>query len=108
MPDISVSIAGKKATPEAEKPIVCGNSDYTLTFSFDEEWDGLDEKTARFVFQKDGKTQCIDQPFTGNVVNVPILSGINAVLIGVYVANLKSTAPARIPCETSILCFEET
>lgn len=106
MPNISVNVTNKRAIPEGGKVIVCGNSGYTLTFTFDEEWADYETKTARFAFFKDGEARHIDRVFSGAAVAVPVLSGIHFVMVGVFAGDLQTTTPAKIPCETSILCFE--
>lgn len=102
--NINISIADKRPTVYSSPVIICGNSDYVITFLFDEEWRELNNKVARFTYTRDGREYFQDEPFTGNVVNVPILSDISEVRIGVYAGNLCTTTPARIPCQRSILC----
>lgn len=106
MPNISVNVANKIATIENDEIIICGNSGYTLTFTFDDEWTGYDTKTVRFVFYKNGKAKHIDQVFTGDTVEVPVLSGVRYIMVGVFAGNLRTTTPAKIMCDTSILCYE--
>lgn len=106
MPNICVNVTNKRAIPEGGKTIICGNSDYALTFTFDNEWTGYDNKTARFAYWKNGEALHIDQVFSGDTVKVPVLSGINFVMVGVFAGDLQTTTPAKIPCETSILCYE--
>ena len=105
MPNINITVAGKIATNMSPGvTIVCGNSDYTVTFSFDEEWSAYQVKTARFVYTRDGQVQYDETVFTGNMAAVPVLSGITAVYVGVYAGDLRTTTPARILCDRSILC----
>lgn len=101
---IDIDITDKRPTVEATPVIVCGNSDYTIRFTFDEEWGALVAKTARFVYRRAGKTEHQDVPFVGDTVAVPVLSDVNEVYIGLYAGNLCTTTPARIPCDRSILC----
>lgn len=102
--DIQVKVEGKVASVIGSPVIICGNSDYTVTFTFDEEWETLELKTARFVYKRDGAYQYIDVPFSGRVVQVPILSNIEEVILGVYTGELHTTTPTRILCKKSILC----
>lgn len=102
--NIDIIVANKIATAVGSSVIVCGNSDYTVTFSFDNEWGDLAAKTARFSFIKDGQLKFIDVPFTGNVCNAPVLSNIKRVGIGVYAGDLYTTTGAVIDCKKSILC----
>lgn len=104
MPEIKITVTDKRATVVGSPVIVCGNSDYTLAFSFDEEWNGVDAKTARFVYVKAGQVQHEDVLFIGNTVAVPVLSDVAFVKVGVYAGDLCTTTPARILCDVSILC----
>lgn len=101
MTNIDIAVNNKTATvttPNAR--IVCGNSDYTITFSFSAEWDKYEQKTARFIYA--GKHE--DKHFTGNVCECPIISNAREVKIGVYAGDISTTTPARIDCDKSILC----
>ncbi len=101
MKTLHIAILDKKATyRERDGVIVCGNSDYVIEFTFDNEWEESDVKTARFSYN--GAYQ--DVVFTGNAVEVPILKNITSVDVGVFAGNLSTTTPATIPCEKSILC----
>lgn len=106
MPDVKITIADKIATAQDAPVIICGNSDYTATFTFDAEWAGYRIKTARFVYQSRGEMHSQDVPFEGDTVAVPVLAGVQEVLVGVYAGDLHTTTPARIPCERSILCWD--
>lgn len=99
-----INVADKIATVVDAPVIICGNSDYVIDFTFDSEWDGYVEKTARFKFKKDGKKRYIDVLFSGTQCNVPILTDIDMVEIGVYAGNLSTTTGASVDCEKSILC----
>lgn len=103
--NIEISVENRVATPPSNAVIVCGNSDYTLTFSFDAEWEAETNKVARFVWFSRNKTYSEEISFEGNTVAVPILSNTNAVHVGVYAGNLRTTTPAKIVCEHSILCY---
>ena len=80
--------------------IVCGNSDYVIEFTFDSEWDAQSTKTARFVTG----SKYIDVVFEGTSVAVPVIKGAESVTVGVFAGNLKTTTPAVIMCQKSILC----
>ncbi len=101
---ININVADKRATVIGAPVIVCGNSDYSVRFTFDEAWADLEYKTARFVYVKDGAVHHTDVPFTGDTVAVPMLSNTKEVFVGVFSGSLYATTPARIPCELSILC----
>jgi hypothetical protein len=103
MIDIKINITNKIANAIGTPFIVCGNSDYTVTFTFDAEWGAYQEKTARFFFVSDGIEQYIDVLFSGNTCNAPVLPNIEKVLIGVYTGNLRTTTGAEVRCKRSIL-----
>lgn len=105
MNSINIAVANKIATnltPDVH--VVCGNSDYVLAFDFDDEWSNEANKVARFVYYKGHQSFYKEQAFIGNIVNVPVLSNIDYVLVGVYAGDLSTTTPARIRCKRSILC----
>lgn len=102
--NIRVKVENKVPTVVGDVVIVCGNSDYLVTFDFDREWEVVPVKTARFVYKRGDKYQFIDVPFSGNVVNVPVLSNLDEVYMGLYAGELHTTTPARILCKKSILC----
>ena len=101
---IKIDVAAKRARLVGEPVIVCGNTDYTIDFTFDAEWADRPAKKARFVWTTPTGLKHIDVPFTGSTVAVPVLSGIREVMVGVYAGNLCATTPARIPCEYSVRC----
>ena len=102
MPEITVTVADKIARTQAAPVIVCGNSDYTVRFVFDDEWAPYTAKTARFSFVLDGTRRYYDVLFSGDSVAVPVLSGIYEVEIGVYAGDIHTTTPARVPCARAI------
>lgn len=105
MPSINISVAEKIATNTTPGVvIVCGNSDYTVSFDFDAEWANETNRVARFVYFKDGTGHHREVEFTGNTVNVPTLFGVDYVLVGAYAGDLRTTTPAKVLCDRSILC----
>ena len=103
---LDINIAYKIARAAADYKIVCGNSDYTIKFTFDSEWDAHEVKTARFAFTRDGESKHIDVVFTGDICEMPVLSNITAVEIGVFAGDLRTTTPCMLACEKSIICRE--
>ena len=97
---INVTVRGKIARAEGRARIVCGNSDYTVCFDFDEEWAEYDLKTARFVTEDGSYT---DVQFEGDTCAIPILRNTRTLLVGVFAGNLRTTTAALIhavPCIT--------
>lgn len=101
---IDITVVNKRAAVEGTPVIVCGNSDYVMSFSFDDEWGKDSYKTARFKYMKDGEWRHQDVIFSGATVEVPVLNDIVFVLVGVFEGDLCTTTPARVPCVPSILC----
>lgn len=102
--DIQIVVKDRVARAVGQPVIVCGNGCYTVTFSFDDEWSEAGAKTARFKYLTDEGMKHIDKEFTGNVVQVPVLSNIREVEVGVYSADLATSTGAPIRCEPSIRC----
>ena len=107
MPIINITVAEKIATNTSpDVVIVCGNSDYAIMFDFDAEWPDTAAKTARFVYTQGGALKYQDVIFFDNVVNVPVLSNVKEVYVGVYAGDLRTSTPAKVLCDRSILCGE--
>ena len=100
--NINVIIADKHALAMPHEPLVCGNNDYVIEFKFDEEWDDHPTKTARFIFDD---RSYIDVVFSDNLCPVPVLSNTHEVLVGVFAGNLKTTTPAYLRSQRSVLCY---
>lgn len=101
---IEIKITQKRAEVQGSPVLVCGNSGDTVKFTFDNEWGQYSNKTARFAFTRDGNRHYTDVLFDGSVCEIPILSGIDFVEVGVYAGNLSTTTPAKVPTKKSILC----
>lgn len=101
---IEINVTKKRPVAKKEYKIVCGNSGYKVSFTFDSEWDAYELKTARFRFTQDGVKKHIDVVFEGNECEVPILTQTALVKIGVFAGNLRTTTPCSIFCEKSIVC----
>lgn len=106
MGNINISIRNKHAFTDvlSEGPIVCANSDYTLTFDFDSEWDSEKVRTVRVIH---GSTYT-DIVMEGNECTLPEVRGVAFIAVGVYAGNIKTTTPAIIPCDASITCKSGT
>ena len=102
--NIRVIIRERRAQVDGGPVIICGNSDYTITFDFDSDWSAAGTRTARFVYVKAGRVQHEDVVLVGSTVNVPVLSEVSFVHVGVFEGELCTTTPARISCQKSILC----
>ena len=97
--NIMVFVKDKVAYAPKDAAIVCNNRDYTISFVFDDEWNEIDKKTARFV--SNGKHT--DVVFTGNSVKAPPICNAAYVKVGVFAPEIATTY-ATIRCGKSILC----
>lgn len=102
--DININITDKRALAEGTPVIICGNSDYVVNFTFDDEWAAYTAKTARFVWCRDAVTEYADVDFSGASVNAPMLIDVAEVYIGVFAGDLITSTPVRVACERSIKC----
>ena len=102
---IEINVIDKVATVIGTPVIICGNTDYKLSLTFDAEWGEQAIKTARFVYIRDGEVKNVDVPFDGAQVEVPKLHNTKEVYIGIYAGDLYTTTPARVPCTQSIRCM---
>lgn len=91
---INITVREKNARADDRARIVCGNSDYTVRFDFDEEWAEYAVKTARFITEGGFFT---DVQFSGSDCAVPVLSGTRTLLVGVFAGDVRTTTPAYIP-----------
>lgn len=97
---INITIRDKLAVVADRTVYVCGNSDYTVHFDFDAEWDAYKTKTARFIFGSKYK----DVVFDGNECPVPIIANAYGLNVGVFAGDLHTSTPAYVETERSILC----
>ena len=101
MKRINLTVKNKKIYP-TDEVVICDNSDYIIEFTFDEEWQAHNVKTARFIFNNN----VVDIVFQGNTVAVPVISDTTAISVGVFSGNLHTTVPVIISCRRSILSKE--
>lgn len=105
MINLHVTVKNKVATyRERDGDIVCGNSDYQILFTFDDEWKDYERKTVRYIWNGG----YIDVLFTGDTVKIPFITKTNLLKVGVYAGELCTTTTAEIPCVWSVLCESAT
>lgn len=104
MPDINITVRDKITKAEGSPEIVCGNSDYAVVFDLDSEWDTYDLKTMRVVWIDimTGIPRYIDVPFSGNSAVIPAVYNAYEIAVGIYAGDIRTTTPARIPCDRCI------
>ena len=101
MKTLHVNVADKKATfHKADGAIVCGNADYEIEFSFDEDWEKHEKKKARFTVNGIKK----DVEFKGETCPVPVVYKVGKIEVGVFVEDELASTDTEIPCVLSCLC----
>lgn len=80
--------------------VVCGNSDYSVRFDFDGEWDANGLKTA--IFKWNGQYEEI--PFTGTECPIPVISETTMLKVGVFAGDIRTTTDAILNAKKSALC----
>lgn len=86
---------------DADELLIANNTDYTITFDFDDEWAAHTSRVARFIING----SYTDVIFTGNTVTVPRITNNNTayLFVGVYSGDLYTTTPAMIKVRKSII-----
>ena len=105
---LQINVAGKIATAVGSPYIVCGNSNDTILFTFDSEWQSYSAKTARFIYEIDGEEKYTEVAFSGTTCKIPVFYNIKKVEVGVYAGDTLSTTRCKINCRASILDGEGT
>ena len=98
MPEIKIKVRDKCA--EGEGVVICNNSDYTVVWDLDSEWEPYSARTMR-VNLADGTYQ--DVVFTGNTAALPVLTASGWVSVGLYAGDLHTSRAARLLALSSVL-----
>lgn len=98
MPEIKIKVRDKCA--DGEGVIICNNSDYTVVWDLDQEWEPYSAKTMR-VNLADGSYQ--DVVFTGNTAALPVLTASGWVSVGLYAGDIHTSRAARLLELSSVL-----
>lgn len=101
MTDIKITIKNKIPTlVDKNAHIVTYNSDYSLTFEFDEEWEEYPVKNLLII--ADGQ-KLVDKEFMGNTVELEPLTTDSAICeVGVYAGDIRTTVSVCIDLWQSI------
>ena len=91
MPEIKIKIRDKRAGGTGT--VICGNSDYTVAWDLDQEWEPYSAKPMR-VNLADGTYQ--DVVFTGNTAALPVLSTPGWASVGLYAGDLHTSRAADL------------
>ena len=99
--------ANRIATALGSPEIICGNGDYTVLLTFDDEWRGFAVKTVRFEWldTMTGQHRHIDAVYTGSPVRIPVIPDAYELNIGAYAGTsetMLASTPASIPCKRCI------
>lgn len=97
---IEISVQNRVAWQTNKVEYICNNKDFAINFTFDSEWEAVQNKTARFIHGGEHT----DVMFTGNQCTVPYISDVTKMTVGVYAGDLQTTTPATVYCKKSILC----
>lgn len=100
MIELPISIKNRISLYTGKKQLVCGNSDYELVFTFDDEWSGETYKTAYIWYvAEDGSVGLHPILFQGERCRVPLVPDAVKILVGVRAGNLMTTTNAEILCQ---------
>ena len=91
MPEIKIKIRDKRSGGTGT--VICGNSDYTVAWDLDQEWEPYSAKTMR-VNLADGTYQNV--VFTGNTAALPVLSTPGWASVGLYAGDLHTSRAADL------------
>ena len=94
----TITVRQKMATGDGSY-IVCGNSNYTIKWDLDSEWDGYNEKTMLVVLDS-GEAYSIQ--FTGTEAALPALPNTRRCVIGLMAGDVRTTTGAMFLCRPSI------
>ncbi len=99
---LHIDVVNKVATyQKRDGCIVCGNSGYQIEFSFDSEWDNVNDKQA--VLIANGTPTRV--PIIDGVCDIPIIRSADKITVGVHSESAgMTTTGTEIPCKKSILC----
>lgn len=99
--NIVFTVTDRQCTADESCNIICGNGDYTATFTFDSEWN-KPKKYARFAWNN---VYCdVEIPNGKMQVKIPVITETTILKVGVYSDDMHTTTPAYIRCTPSILC----
>ena len=99
MKTVNITVKNKKALVREGESVVNGNADIKLTFTFDEEWNSIDTKTAVFVLS-DGTAYY--ETINDNECMLPVLYNTAYVKVGVISSDVKTSTAATIVCEPCV------
>lgn len=100
MPEILIDIRNKIPTLIHPAEIVTDNTDYTVRFTWDEEWETAGIIKTVFFVSATGENMPV--VMEGNTCDVPMITAWRALYIGVQAGELHTTRPCAIRVAPSI------
>lgn len=101
MPDIAINIKNKIPTLSEPAEIVTDNTDYTVHFNWDAEWEAIQTKTAIFV-SGSGQTHTVIMDGTNSCAVPMITASWGVVYIGLQAGELHTTTACAVRILPSI------
>ena len=98
MPDINITVAHKVAVSDTQS-IVCDNSDYTVHWTLDEDWNAYDTKTMRTIYMDGTYT---DKVFSGDTIALPVCTVPGVVQIGLFAGDIRTSRVAILRALPSV------
>lgn len=109
MPEIGITVSDRVARPDVRDVwAVCGNSDYTITWTLDAEWSAAHIRTAVFVWRDRYTNHNVPVIFEGTSCPMPAIPDALVCAVGLWASVgegedhiLRTTSPAMITMRRS-------
>ena len=88
---------------------VCENSNYTVSFEFDSEWEIEGQKMARFSYNGTHEdVEISGSAAQGYTCSMPIIPNCHAIEIGAYIGTQKASTPVLVPMKPIVDIYRRT
>ena len=109
MPEIGITVSNRVARPDVRDVwAVCGNNDYTITWTLDAEWSAAHIRTAVFVWRDRYTNHNVPVIFEGTSCPMPAIPDALVCAVGLWASVgegedhiLRTTSPAMITMRRS-------
>lgn len=109
MPEIGITVTDRIARPDVRDAwAVCGNSDYTITWTLDDEWSAAHIRTAVFAWRDRHTNHSVPVIFEGTSCPMPAIPDALVCAVGLWASVdsgedhiLRTTSPAMITMRRS-------
>ena len=98
MPTITIKVRNKRAEVVGSPIIVCGNSDYSISWDLDSEWTSLSNRVVRLEFFRNNRLRYEEITFEETTCGLPVINGVHEVSIILFAGEIHTDEPVRIPC----------